>query len=272
MLRTRLQMALFAVLVGSGALAKCPTIMPGDFHPCAKCVGNNGQNGEDTCVWCYSSQACLPMSGLGNPCPQRKDFSLFGDDCDCRPGQYTDCDSCTAQPGCIWINEGQKNWTIAVAGITFPPFATDIGQTCVRGSPIGPETQGAEFVGGLADLNVLKVAMVPDIQHWCWGQCKIQGVWFLVIVVSVTILALVVLVLLYDACSGARASPRHGCSEPFAAAAQDESQQPLTSSPTSMRLRTASGGISPLGVRIEDPRARELFLFRPGVSSQRLLV
>jgi hypothetical protein len=71
----------------------------------------------------------------------------------------------------------QKNWTVAVAGITFPPFATDISQTCVRGSPMGPETQVAEFVGGLADLNVLKVAMVPDIQHWCWGQCK--SAWFL---------------------------------------------------------------------------------------------
>lgn len=189
-----------ALLLGSGSsqpvepvetfghLVKCPTVHPLDPHPCATCVSNNGQDGADMCAWCYSSKMCLPIH-LGNPCPENADFSLFGNDCDCRPGRHTNCASCTKQPGCVWIDNGQKNWTVSVAGIGLPTFATDIGQTCVRGSPVGPAHEAGVYDVNMAQVNVFGVRMRPDIQSWCWGQCTISGIWFLVALVIGSIVA-----------------------------------------------------------------------------------
>ena len=61
----------------------------------------------------------------------------------------------------------QKNWTISVAGVTFPSFATNINQSCVSGSAVGPLLPAA----GYEVANLITVTMEPDVRKWCWGQC-----------------------------------------------------------------------------------------------------
>mmetsp|Transcript_25726 Transcript_25726/g.55872 ORF Transcript_25726/g.55872 Transcript_25726/m.55872 type:complete len:268 (+) Transcript_25726:63-866(+) len=185
------------VLVGRGALAKCPDIAPGDLRPCATCIGDNGVKGADTCAWCYATQKCVQIKGFGNPCPQNSDFSLFGDDCDCRPGPghpVDTCASCTRQLGCVWISEGQRNWTISVGDLTLPTFATNISNACIPGTPIGPDLDGGSYEGDLGSMKVFSVRMVPDLKRWCWGQCTVPGLWLLMLIVLGGTLALFALV------------------------------------------------------------------------------
>merc|ERR1711988_1612590 len=114
---------LFSVITATLAANNIPCAQPAaaDAHPCGTCTANNGQEGYDTCVWCYATKTCSAISITNpTPCGDNTDFTLGSQNCDCRPDEYTDCGTCVSHPGCVWVSQGENKVTLSgtVFGVT----------------------------------------------------------------------------------------------------------------------------------------------------------
>ena len=103
--------------------------------------------------------------------------------CDCASPDYTDCDKCTANTKCNWVDSAQVqvNLTIPIVG-QLPTLKTWNNKTCVSGSIAGPFVDAVILEGSGFKLSVEQKPL-----DWYFGQCKLVGDIFLVVVVGASV-------------------------------------------------------------------------------------
>mmetsp|Transcript_28100 Transcript_28100/g.82578 ORF Transcript_28100/g.82578 Transcript_28100/m.82578 type:complete len:235 (+) Transcript_28100:53-757(+) len=170
------------------------------FSSCDACMAlNDDESTPAVCSWCYSSDSCVvayerdasaaPLTVPGS-C---KDWTMDRKTCACRPFVYTDCETCTANPECVWIRNATSFVTTTVhipgIGMRTSQLAHPWHDVCWSGSPFtGPSFEERE-------MKFLTTTMVmnstsPD---WCWYQCSVPGSAFIVLIILGVVCGLTIL-------------------------------------------------------------------------------
>eukprot|EP00474_Spongospora_subterranea_P009711 CRZ10169.1 hypothetical protein [Spongospora subterranea] len=176
-------LAVIAVTLGVGVshnLTEVASNLPCHLEDdCKSCTSLSG------CKWSRSSSTCLLASE-----------SLVGlyiydpEDCKCNSDAEPTCNSCTSSLGCVYIKQGEVQITAfqkVVSVVEFEEDENGKGGYCLEGSPLRNRQKNFDY-------SFMTFSIVPHT--WCWGQCLINGVWFVLIVMALLLMLLITFVMI----------------------------------------------------------------------------
>lgn len=170
--------------------------------PCAQCTANNFQPGSPLCGFCYATGSCVEITArnaLVGPCAgpdapaaspdaqyrnalydgpvaPGQDYSLGLDGaCDCRPGVWNDCRSCSAHPRCSWVAGGteRRTWEFHLFGSTSVTHVQEVSLdgTCRRVL----ESERTYELTDSAGHALVSLEVEPHAREVYWAQCSVSG-------------------------------------------------------------------------------------------------